>query len=314
MPKKMNALKTGLYARETVLSWENAEAYETLRTEILADLQPQDTLEIEVAANIAENRWMRRRVQRSSAIDAHRHPFGLMLEESGAKSWSEALKVVRNAHADHHNTLERIANSTQKIAQQTANWTTSDELQDLAEKVVAQCETIIGCLTRIDAALDEEADFFREHTPKHLRKRIGVENQLDAQFDKELARLTIMREARILREKLRGSQDAAGDSAVERSHNDVDAACKSPNGGQEFDFAELDRDDVGESVEERPSADRGGRPDSATAHRNHDAVDPLLEFIGASPTRDDGEASDSAEAEPDDDDTDDWGEPKTRSR
>ena len=164
---------------------------------------------------------------------------------------------------------------------------------------------------RIESALDEEANFFREYSPKQLEKRVKLENALDTQFDKLMARLTILREARILRDKLRGSQDAAGDSAVKGSHDDVDAASKSPRG--EFDLAELDREDVSESVEERPPAARGRPLNSGTAHRNHHAVDPLLEFIGETPSRDDGEASDSAEADPDDDDTDEWGEPKTRN-
>ena len=66
-----------------------------------------------------------------------------MLEESGPKSWSDALEIVRQHHIDHHKSLERIANSTQKAAQCAANWTTSKQLEELAEKVVAQCQATI---------------------------------------------------------------------------------------------------------------------------------------------------------------------------
>jgi hypothetical protein len=59
-----------------------------------------------------------------------------------------------------------------------------------------------------------------------------------------------------LRDKLRRTQEAAGDSAAEGSHDDVDAASKSAHGAKEFDFAELNREDVDQSAKERPSVDR----------------------------------------------------------
>jgi hypothetical protein len=302
MPKKMNALKTGAYARDTLLPWENAEAYEELRAAIFADLQPQGTLEMEIASNIVENRWLRRRLQRTTAISTHRHAFGQKLEETGVGSWSDALKTVRKLHVDHHQVLERIANSTQEIAQRTAKWTTDL----LAEKVVAQCEAIIGVLTRIEAALDEEADFFREYTPKQLDQRIGLENALDAQFDKLMARLNILREARILPDKLRGSQDATADAVG--SLDDVDEASKSSELPTALDLAEMDRDDVEEDevVKKRSSADRAVPPNLTNADRNKDVIDPLVEFLG----EDGGDAGDSTEADREDD-TDHWGMPKS---
>ena len=142
-----NAIKTGAYSRDTLLPWESAEDYEKLRDDTFPDLQPQGNLEIEIASNIVENRWLGRRLQRMTAISTYRHAFGQTLVETGVGSWSDALKAVRKLHADHHRTLERIATSTQKVAQHAANWTTS-ELEELAEKVVAQCQATIDELTR----------------------------------------------------------------------------------------------------------------------------------------------------------------------
>ncbi len=270
---------------------------------------------MEITSNIAENRWLRMRLRRTTAISSRRHAFGKMLEESGPKSWSEALEIVRKYHIDHHKTLERIANSTRKTAQWAENWTTSEQqLAELAEKVVAECQATIDELTRIESALDEEADFFREYSPKQLEKRVKLENALDAQFDKLMGRLTNLQDARISRDKSRGSQDAAGDS-VKASHDDADQASKSRelssrHGEQELDLAELDRDDVdehGEAVKNRSSADRAG-PKSAV-NRNDGVVDPLVEFLGLS--GDGAEASDQSEPDGDDDDPDEWGESNT---
>ncbi len=309
MPSKMNALKTGQYARETLLPWESAEAYETLRREIFADLQPRGALEMEITFNIVENRWLRTRLRRTTAIETHRHAFGQMLEESGPKCWPDALEIVRKHDIDHHKALERIANSMQKIAQHAANWTTSEQLEELAEKLTGQFQTTIDELSRIEAALDHEADFFREYSPKQLEKRVKLENALDAQLDKLMARLINLQEARILRDKSRMSRDAAGDS-VAGWHDDADQASKASRQGEhELDLAELDRDDVEEDAEagkNRSSADQAAP--KSTVNRNDDVVDPLVEFLGLS--GDGAEGSDQGEPDGDDDDMDEWGEPK----
>lgn len=305
--RSLNALKTGAYAREGLLPWESAADYNKLQAEIFADLQPQRKLEMEIASNIVENRWVRTRLQRTTAIATHRHAFGRLLEESGGTSWSEALTIVRRHHVDQHKALERIAISTREIAQQTTNWTRPEQLEELAQKVVTECETTLDRLTRIEAALDEERDFFREYSPKQLDRRIKLENALDAQFDKLMARLVNLQEARILRDKSRRSQDAAGDSAAERSHDDVNQASKlgeSPSRDGRLDLAELDRDDVeefSEAAKEHPSGDGKGPVDSAKLDRDDDDIDPLAEFVAEAPC---------AEPDQDDDGTDDWGQPK----
>jgi hypothetical protein len=139
--------------------------------------------------------------------------------------------------------------------------------------------------------LDEEADFFREYAPKQLSQRVNLENALDAQFDKLMARLTILREAR----KLHGRQDA-GPSAGEASHDHVETPPPSGRGGTGRDFAEMKRDDVEEEdsaeVEKRPKADRAARAKLSNARRNEDVVDPLVAYLQG----DDLEPSESADA------------------
>jgi hypothetical protein len=144
-----------------------------------------------------------------------------------------------------------------------------------------QSETALNELEKIENALDEESDFFREYSPKQLDKRIKLENALDAQFDKLTARLINLREARILRDK--SGRSAPGVDEASKS-----LGLPSRQGGQEFDLAELDRDDVDKDAD--------------------DAVDPLVEFLAADPLQDGEEAANRPEV--DADDADDWGEPK----
>jgi hypothetical protein len=76
----------------------------------------------------------------------------------------------------------------------------------------------------------------------------------------------------------------------------------------------MDRDDVEDDavqvVKKRPSAARTAPAGLTNAGRNDDVMDPLDEFFGGLPSGNNGEVSASGEVDPDDDDTDDWGEPK----
>ena len=82
---KLNALKTGMYAREVLLPWESVAEFEAFRADIFNDYQPKGPIEKSIVANIVENRWLRERLLRTTAIATHRHAFGLALEESWRK-------------------------------------------------------------------------------------------------------------------------------------------------------------------------------------------------------------------------------------
>jgi hypothetical protein len=267
---KFNALKTGAYARTNLLPYENAQEFDKLRAEIFADLRSHGRLETEIVETIVENRWLRCRQRLTTAIAMHRHPFGRTLEESNAKSWREAIAVVRQKHDERHRALESLANAWCRCAESVATWTKksdSDQLEEYAQRFVDMWERCLKKLTSIEARLDDEDQFFAVYSPKQLERRIAIENSLDAQFDKLRARLVIEQEARILRDKLQRTQDDAGDSAVKRS----DDGPKPPprDQMQPSDEAELDRDD--------------------------DDFDPLADFVAESPVHDAGGAGDSGE-------------------
>ena len=313
MPKKivrpLNALKSGAYVRgDTILPWESAAEFETLRAEIFDDLQPQRKLERDTASNIVENRWQRERLRRTTAIATHRHAFGGKLEESGAESWPDALEVVRRHDVERHDALQRIAQSACKTAEAAANWTkseVSDAVEELARGVVTACEATVQDLAELEVALDEEREFFREYSPKQLDRRVRLENSLDSQLDKLLGRFVALQEAGILRDKLRQPEKTAG---LAQSHDDVAEASKcsskapppSAEGGEKLDLAELDRDDI-EVAKERSSGDGKWPADSAKLDRDDDDIDPFAEFVAEAPC---------AEPDRDDDGTDDWGQPK----
>lgn len=251
LPRSKNALQSGAYSRDTVLPWESATDYQKHRASIRADLRPEGKIVSGMVDDYAENRWIRRRTRRMTAVATWRHPFGKALQKSGARSWQDVLDIASKQTASIGRPLESVDQSLGQIAQ---------SIKDLAEKVEEEDETdlredlqkiVDGCnhsfrrLERIKDGVDQVNEFFREYSPKRLHKRILLENALDAQSDKLLARIEIEGERRRIRQK------TAGNSPI-KELNGADEALVSTVAGDQpqsketagsVDLAELDRDD-----------------------------------------------------------------------
>jgi hypothetical protein len=245
---KFNAFKTGIYARGSLLPWENAAERERLSVGIRKSYQPVGTIEEGIVANIVENRWQRERQDQTTAIATHRHAFGLALEKSGAKTWPDALGIVREHNIGHENALQSLAVSMEQIAkngirvdEQRAD---AGEFKKLARKTANGVIRTYKILASIQTALDGEREFFREYWPNHIEQRIRVENSLDAQFDKLIGRLERVQEARILRDKLRSQGAASSSSPVVYDNVGVVSKVASAETPSDEDLADLDRDDT----------------------------------------------------------------------
>ena len=112
-----NALRTGAYSRDTLLPWENAADYEKHRADILVDLQPEGKIQIGIASDYAENRWIRERTRHMTAVATRRHPFGEALEKSGARSWQDVLEIVRKRGNEDRKLLQSIAERMRQFTQ-----------------------------------------------------------------------------------------------------------------------------------------------------------------------------------------------------
>jgi hypothetical protein len=200
---KLNALRTGAYSREILLPWENAAEYEKHCAEVFEDVQAKGKIQIGIATDLAENRWLRERQRRTTAIGTRRHRYSDVL--NGARSWQDVLLIVSKRPIENGKTLQSIVGSMEQIialikrfAQESE--TTDQILKDL-RKIIEQHREIYESLARIEAAGNTETAFFSEYAPKLLERRIGLENALDAQYDKISARLVIAKEATRMREE-----------------------------------------------------------------------------------------------------------------
>ncbi len=224
-----------------------------MRVQIFNDYQPQGVLEKSTVTSIVDNRWQRERLRSMTAIAICRHSFGRTLEEAGAKSWSEVLAIVHAAKKEHYETVEKITAFTDQIAatavhlKQTSDACDTDELSKEVRKIADGCIRIYEVLACLRAALDEERDFFDVYMGKSLEQQIRLECSRDAQLDKLLARLTVLQEARRIREKLQKSQETPSASPVAHKTDEASAAMtKRPDNANELDRHDDEPDAAGE--------------------------------------------------------------------
>jgi hypothetical protein len=111
-----NAIKTGMFASASLLPWESVAEFEAFRAGIFAEHQTKGLIEKGLLINIVENRWLKERMRWTSAIASHRHAFGLELEKSGSKSWSDVLSFVREQNLENMEALQSLGASTNELA------------------------------------------------------------------------------------------------------------------------------------------------------------------------------------------------------
>jgi hypothetical protein len=280
MSSKFNALKTGTYARESILPWEDPAEYEKLRAEFFNDKRPRSKSAQLIVQNMVENRWLRERMRKTTALATHRHAFGEALEEAGVTNWREALTILRDHNVTQENTLQSIAQSESELAKAAAGWSqraeASDELTKIAKKIVKCVGKSYAHLSRMLMVLDAQREFLLEYSPKHLERRIRLENLLDAQYRKLHADLVIDQEAELVRDKLRktggGTDDAPGTpDNPPGPPGDVDkdvapAGSETEPASGEDELLHDDTDDM--------ATDDWGQP----IDRNNDDEDPLAKF------------------------------------
>jgi hypothetical protein len=275
---KLNALKTGAYALEPFLPWEDPAEREKLRADIFNDYQPTDKITRIIAESIVETCWMLSRQQKTTAIATHRHAFGRKLEESGAKTWREALSIIRAENIEK--TLQSINESEYQIAQTVLQWQEKaeedGELAKCAKKIVAILTKNAKRLSKIQSGLDAERDFFQEYSPKHLERLVRISDSLHAQLRKRRADFTIALEEAHMRAKLLNSGEGGqgtDNSTVPRGNSPEPRGNVAKDGTPIVSAPEQTSDDA------RVGAETDDLLRDDTADDWDDESDPLGEFI-----------------------------------
>jgi hypothetical protein len=270
---RFNAVKTGAHAAG-LLPWESEEAFKAHCEHFMNYYRPIGYIERGIVKDMAVNRWQRKRLDLMTTAATHWHEFGQAVVESGAASWQEVEKFVREFNMPKTKTLESIAASMARLAELSVQLSErafdADEASQAVERIEGKYTQCCELLSGIDAKLDLERDFFECYIPQKFEQRIKLENLLDGQFDKMCARLQILQEARLRRDQLLLSQQQA--AAVLLVGKSADRKTVE-NDSTESD--ELNRDDTGQPC--ASGGDRScGRPREVDDVKDPD--DPLNKF------------------------------------
>jgi len=157
----------------------------------------------------------------------------------------DVLLIVSKRPIENGKTLQSIVGSMEQIIALIKRFAqesdTTDQTDKDLRKILEVHREIYESLARIEAGGDAEKAFFSEYAPKLLERRIGLENALDAQYDKISARLVIAKETRMREEAQQQNVERAAVAKVvaDESETDDDLIL----GG--FDPDDLDHDATG---------------------------------------------------------------------
>ena len=107
---KHNATKHGLTGKQIVIRGEDAEAYDTLRAQLIADHDPANELEAMLVEQIAQNWWRLERARRIESkmfdlygdVEAYEHKGFLNLQRQLARverAWDKAVRDLARLQA-----------------------------------------------------------------------------------------------------------------------------------------------------------------------------------------------------------------------
>jgi hypothetical protein len=209
-----NALVHGIYSSEIVLSFESAEDFEQLHSDLKEEWSPRGRQEEETVLALARWNWIKYRLMRAQRMSFRKDPFVADLEKSGAKTWSEVENFVEqkatkeiDIMSEMKNTLKGLqdvsesASSLMRATVATANHADSVEifrqvqgLEDMFckfnnlgyEKVR---EKIPSTGRNLPNPIVDQA-----YHPEYLEKLIRLEASVDTRIDKLLQRLVSLKE------------------------------------------------------------------------------------------------------------------------
>ena len=116
-----NALVHGVYASEIVLSFESAEDFERLHTDLKEEWQPNGRQEEEIVLGLARWTWTKHRLMRAQRVSFRKDPFVADLEKSGAKTWSEVENFVEQKAVEEIDIMSEMKNALKGIQDAAEN-------------------------------------------------------------------------------------------------------------------------------------------------------------------------------------------------
>ena len=182
--KTYNALSHGLYARETVLPWEDPKKFEALAQAVHDELMPSGPLEEAAVREVAELHWRKQRLALGYLLRFYKAPPPAELVEA-ANGGLTSLAAYLRAESGARTSL--LMTSSQMLDYVKSKLRTKGDAGDAQPTAAKQSDTG-AARSAIEAAYD----------PAIFDQLLKVEMKIDARISKILGRLVALKEYKLI--------------------------------------------------------------------------------------------------------------------
>jgi len=225
--KHPNALKHGVFAKMTILSWEDPQEFERLCATLIEEWNPVGPTEHDAVLSIAKGIWRKRRMQRFLSCEKDRyrlcpnHPaydrahalrfFSNSIANDPDQFEHYAFKALRAGDADH--VLRKFPRGN---FQSTLEWGRA-----IQEEVTSVLLPAAECDSSTELLVARDASFFSQEVVKN---ELAVDDRIDAMIDRAVKRLV---QAKAMKQMLgTTSPDARTDRTKKLPSNKPDGSTK----------------------------------------------------------------------------------------
>jgi hypothetical protein len=177
MTRQSNAMRHGAYAKDLILPGENLEDFIALLNGLRLELAPQGMMQDENVSEIAELQWKKRRI--SPLLQST--TAGRVEKERERMNYKHALVELSEALAAFTDELKKKDRSLGKLG---ANM----------RYVMGAIEELQPMSAAIAKSLDEAKNVDGADDLETFRIAVELEARLDAQLDKKIQRLVVLKE------------------------------------------------------------------------------------------------------------------------
>jgi hypothetical protein len=198
-----NALVHGVYSSDVVLPWESVEDFNELLEDTRLDFQPNGTTEGAIVFEMAVLQWKKRRINRALQLMFLQTSFAAAIKKSGKRSVSGILHFFKTQRIKEGREEGQFAAAVVGLSEATTSLTdyVNGKKKPSEGKLGSNLRSMIGEIESLRPHIEAGAVPQSEEKVVDIASGLdalahayGIEERLDALFEKKIKQLILVRE------------------------------------------------------------------------------------------------------------------------
>jgi hypothetical protein len=205
LPKPKKRLVHGLFSKDLLLPWDDAEEFAALHSALRLEFFPSGPSEEACVLDLAQLQWQKQTLWRLRTATVLRDRFTDEIVATERKSWSGIRAGLREKARKEGSLVETIESSVasavskvERLGKKLSKDLPFEEVEKLTPVLSAAIElaknTLLPLLEQVRQLPDAERAFDKNYLPENLEKLLRLEGMIDARTSKTLARLVALKE------------------------------------------------------------------------------------------------------------------------